>query len=155
MKIAKVITLIFVFTVAIVASAQEADQDEVINRRAAEKVAQLNDYISFMARKKNTTEDRMYWKTKALSMFVGKGYSYEENGVVKEGTLIHIKNKSGKIRSIPVRNYFQSLVYGMRTYSNIKIETVEKHVVEADTEDGREYTILLGDVYAIEKDSEN
>lgn len=155
MKIARFISLIFVFTVAIIASAQEADLDEMINHRAAEKVALLNDCISFMANKKKPTELRTQWKTEALNMFVGKGYSYEENGVVKEGALIHIKTISGKIRSIPVRDYFQSLVTGMRSYSNIKIETVEKHVVEEDTEDGREYTILFSDVYAIEKKTEN
>lgn len=151
MKIARFISLIFVLTVAIIANAQEANQDEVLNHRAAEKVAQLNDYISFMASKKNPTELRMRWKTNALNMFVGKGYSYEENGVVKYGSLIHIKTISGKIRSIPVRDYFQSLVTGMCSYSNIKIDNIEKHVVEEDTEDGREYTILFGDVYAIEK----
>lgn len=159
MKIARFISLIFVFTVAIIASAQEADQDEMINHRAAEKVALLNEYISFMANKKKPTEDRKYWMTKALSMFVGKGYSYmlEENGVVKEGALIHIKTISGKTLSIPVRDYFLSLVYGMRSYSNlkIKIETVEKHVVEEDTEDGREYNVLFCDVYAIEKKTQN
>lgn len=150
MKTARFISVIFVLTIAIVASAQVVDQDEIIKRHTVEKVAMLYDYISCMANKNKSEELRMHWKTKALNMFIGNGYGYEENGVNKEGALIHIKTISGKIRSIPVRNYFQSLISGLRSYSNIKIETIEKHVVEEDTEDGKEYTILLGDVYAIE-----
>lgn len=150
MKIVRFILVIFALSLAIVASAQVDGQDEVMNRRVAEKVAQLNDYISFMANKKKPEELRMHYKAEALNMFVGKGYSYEENGVNKEGALIHVKTISGKIRSILVRNYFKSLISGPRPYANIKIENVEKHVVEEDTEDGKEFTILLGDVYAIE-----
>ena len=52
------------------AAAQNFDQDEMIKRRAAEKVAQMNDYISFMASKKKSVENRKYYKTKALNLYI-------------------------------------------------------------------------------------
>ena len=153
MKIVRFVFVIIALSLAIVASAQVAGQDELMNRRAAEKVAQLNEYISFMANKKKPEESRLHWKTKALNMFVGKGYSFEENGVVKEGVMIHIKSNSrnGKTRSLLLRNYFQNLIDGRPSYHDLIIKDVDfHHVVSEETEDGVEYFILLGDVYAID-----
>lgn len=150
MRIIKSILTIFTLSIAIVTSAQIDGQEEAIKRCAVEAISQLNDYILFMANKNKSVEHRMQYKTKALNMFVGNGYSYEENGVNKEGALIHIKTRNGRIHTIPVRNYFESLVTDKRSYSGIKIETAEKHVVEEEAEDGMEYYVLFGDLYAIE-----
>lgn len=64
--------------------------EEQIKRRAAERVGQMNDYISFMADKQNDMDTRLYNKKQALNLFVGRGYDYEENGVPKEGVLMEV-----------------------------------------------------------------
>ncbi len=70
--------------------------EEMIRGRAVSKVAQLNDYISFMASKKKSVENRLYYKEKALNLFIGKGYMYEENGVEKEGVVLEVASKLKK-----------------------------------------------------------
>ena len=175
-------------------SAQTISQEEMIQKRAAEKVAQMNDYISFMADKKKTVDNRRYYKTKALNLFVGKGYSYEENGVEKDGVMMEITSVNRKsVTHKLMRQYFENLIN--LNYTNVKIESTEiakikvsnlqqidedlyvctcqydqafvgyrdgrpiykdittKHVKclinSIDTEDGTEYIIKLGDIYAL------
>ena len=184
---------LFTFT----AFAQVEGQEEMIKRRAAEKVAQMNDYISFMASKKKSVENRLYYKEKALNLFIGKGYKYEENGIDKEGVMMEVTSKTRKTVSHPLmRDYFHNLVYRLGAYTDVKITATEIadikvselrqvdtnlwvctcqydqafegmrdgrpiyrdittkrikcYVVAEDTEDGWEFIILLGDVYAID-----
>ena len=191
------IALLAIFSLATTTFAQVEGQEEMIKRRAAEKVGQMNDYISFMANKKKPEESRLYYKTKALNLFIGKGFSYEENGVTKDGVMMQVTSKNRKSVSTPfIRTYFQNLVTGLRSYTDVKIEATEIadikvselrqidtnlwvctcqydqafegvrdgrliyrdittkrikcYVVAEDTEDGWEFIILLGDVYAIE-----
>ena len=101
--------------------------DEItIRRHAAEKVAQLNDYIAFMTSKKNSVDNRLHYKEKALNLFIGKGYKYEENGIDKEGVMMEVTSKNKeKIKHILLRDYFLGLVYGFGAYSNYKIDAVE------------------------------
>ena len=105
-------------------SAQTISQEEMIQKRAAEKVAQMNDYISFMADKKKTVDNRRYYKTKALNLFVGKGYSYEENGVEKDGVMMEITSVNRKsVTHKLMRQYFENLIN--LNYTNVKIESTE------------------------------
>ena len=191
------VALLAIFSLATTTFAQVEGQEEMIKRRAAEKVGQMNDYISFMANKKKPEESRLYYRTKALNLFIGKGSRYEENGVTKEGVMMQVTSKNRKSVSTPfIRDYFQNLVTGLRSYTDVKIEATEIadikvselrqidtnlwvctcqydqafegvrdgrliyrdittkrikcYVVAEDTEDGWEFIILLGDVYAIE-----
>jgi hypothetical protein len=50
----------------------------------------MNDYISFMANKNKKANTRLYYKKKALNLFVGCGESYEEDGVRKEGVQMDV-----------------------------------------------------------------
>ena len=106
------------------AAAQNFDQDEMIKRRAAEKVAQMNDYISFMASKKKSVENRKYYKTKALNLFMGKGYSYEENGIEKSGVMMEITsvNRTSVSHKL-MRDYFDNLI--SLKYTDVKITSTE------------------------------
>ena len=189
------IAVLALFTVS--AFSQVEGQEEMIKRRAAEKVAQMNDYISFMASKKKSVENRLYYKEKALNLFIGKGYKYEENGIDKEGVMMEVTSKTRKTVSHPLmRDYFHNLVYRLGAYTDVKITATEIadikvselrqvdtnlwvctcqydqafegmrdgrpiyrdittkrikcYVVAEDTEDGWEFIILLGDVYAID-----
>lgn len=110
--------------IVISVSAQITDQDEMIKRRAAEKVAQMNDYISFMASKKKSLDTRKYYKTKALNLFFGKGYSYEENGIEKDGVMMEITSVNRKSVSHKlIRIYFDNLIN--LKYTDVQITSTE------------------------------
>ncbi len=197
MKAQKLLLIAVLALFTFTAFAQVEGQEEMIKRRAAEKVAQMNDYISFMASKKKSVENRLYYKEKALNLFIGKGYKYEENGIDKEGVMMEVTSKTRKTVSHPLmRDYFHNLVYRLGAYTDVKITATEIadikvselrqvdtnlwvctcqydqafegmrdgrpiyrdvttkrikcYVVAEDTEDGWEYIILLGDVYALD-----
>ena len=169
--------------------------EEQIKRRAAERVAQMNDYISFMADKSNDLETRQYNKKQALNLFAGRGYDYEENGIHKEGVRMEVTSvnntrpraklmrvyfnglvnltyqkvsiQSTEVSSIKVSNlqkvdnnlyvctcYFDQVFIGYRdgipVYKDITRKKVKCYVEVQDAEDGLEYVVLLGDVYAID-----
>ncbi len=193
----KIIVFATLFSLGSFAAAQTTNKDEMISRRAAEKVAQMNDYISFMANKKKTQDNRMYYRGKALNLFIGQGNSYEENGVTKGGVQMEVTSKNRKeVSHRYMRDYFTNLVKGLTAYTdvnisateiaNIKVSQLRKvddnlyvctceydqafagysdgkviykdittkrikcYVKAEDTEDGVEYIIMLGDVYALE-----
>lgn len=85
----RIVVLQFAFLFFLPIMGQNA-VDEQIKRTAAQRVAQMNDYISFMADKSNDMETRQYYKKQALNLFAGRGYNYEENGVNKEGVRMEI-----------------------------------------------------------------
>ena len=76
MKIHKKILLILSMTIISisVANAQITDLDKKnFERRVRERVALMNDYISYMVDKKKGINTRKYDKTKALPLFIQKG----------------------------------------------------------------------------------
>ena len=79
--------------------AQNQMEDEILAPNHATVVAQVNDYISFMANKSKSLDNRKYYKEKALHLFLGNGYHYEENGTEKEGVVIEITSSSGEMSS--------------------------------------------------------
>lgn len=105
-------------------SAQTYEQEEEMKRRAAERVAQMNDYISFMASKKKTRQNRVYYSTKALNLFVGRGYEYEEAGVPKDGVMMEITSVNRKKTTHKlIRDYFSALID--LNYTDIKITSTD------------------------------
>lgn len=98
--------------------------DEQIKRTAAQRVAQMNDYISFMADKSNDMETRQYYKKQALNLFAGRGYNYEENGVNKEGVRMEITSVNNtRPRSKLMRVYFNGLMNLI--YQKVSIQSTE------------------------------
>ena len=98
--------------------------DEQIKRTAAQRVAQMNDYISFMADKSNDLETRQYYKKQALNLFAGRGYNYEEIGVNKEGVRMEITSVNNtRPRSKLMRVYFNGLIN--LTYQKVSIQSTE------------------------------
>lgn len=81
-------------------------------------------------------------------MFIGKGNSFEENGVVKEGVFVEIFYTSRNRKTTKlVRNFFDQIT--VRAYTNVRIISAEvAKVYYEETEDGKEPCILLGDVTA-------
>ena len=98
--------------------------EEQIKRRAAERVAQMNDYISFMADKSNDLETRQYNKKQALNLVAGRGYDYEENGIHKEGVRMEVTSVNNtRPRAKLMRVYFNGLVN--LTYQKVSIQSTE------------------------------
>lgn len=119
---------ILVLLISVLSTYTVNAQTDVIRERlkscSAEKVAQVNDYIYFMSDKNKSKQNRIYYKDKALALFIGKGFSYEENGAEKDGVMIEITSVNRKTVSHKlVRQYFDNLI---NLHSpNIKITSIE------------------------------
>lgn len=178
------------------AFSQDID-DTVIKCRIPEVVGQLNDYISFFADKKQSLNKKLQYKEKALNLFIGKGYEYEEDGVKKEGVTLEVASKNRKqTRRLLIRDYLNNLINRLDGYTDVKITATEIAIIKLsdliqvstnlwvcecdfnqvfegmrdgrpvyrdittkrikcyvtveDTEDGWEYIIKLGNIYAID-----
>lgn len=119
----RIVVLQFAFLFFLPMMGQNA-VDEQIKRTAAQRVAQMNDYISFMADKSNDMETRQYYKKQALNLFAGRGYNYEENGVNKEGVRMEITSVNNtRPRSKLMRVYFNGLMN--LTYQKVSIQSTE------------------------------
>lgn len=119
----RIVVLQFAFLFFLPIMGQNA-VDEQIRRTAAQRVAQMNDYISFMADKSNDMETRQYYKKQALNLFAGRGYNYEENGVNKEGVRMEITSVNNtRPRSKLMRVYFNGLMN--LTYQKVSIQSTE------------------------------
>lgn len=104
--------------------AQSLQDEDLIRRRAAQKVSQMNDYVSFMANKQKSLKTRNYYSNKALNLFMGQGGEYEENGVKKKGVKMEVssKNKSTKYDRL-IKDYFSRLI--SLGYSDVDIKSTE------------------------------
>lgn len=99
-------------------------QEEQALQRAKEKVKLMNDYISWMADKRKSVENRKYYRKKALTLFIGKGYEYQENGVTKSGVMMQTTSvNTSTVKSDLLRQYFNRLI-NLR-YSDVKITSTE------------------------------
>ena len=109
---------------SISASAQDYNE-ELFLQRAKERVKLMNDFVSFMADKSKSQETRYYYRKKALPLFIGKGYEYEENGVTKQGVMMQTTsvNRPGVVTNTLLRDYFSRLV-NLR-YSKVNITSTE------------------------------
>ena len=129
----KIMNTILKFTLAsivilmssISSSAQDYNEEKLFQQRAKERVKLMNDYVSFMADKSKSQETRYYYRKKALPLFIGKGYEYEENGVTKQGVMMQTTsvNRPGVVTNTLLRDYFSRLV-NLR-YSKVNITSTE------------------------------
>lgn len=114
---------------SILANAQDFNtekfNEKLYEQRVKERVKLMNDFVSYMADKSNPQDNRYYYRKKALSLFIGKGYEYEENGIPKEGVMMQTTsvNHPGVITSSFLRDYFSRLVN--LKYTNVNITSTE------------------------------
>lgn len=115
---------------SISANAQNIENDKMLQQRAKERVRLMNDYVAYMADKSKSQEARYYYRKKALPLFIGKGYEYEENGVTKQGVMMQTTsvNRPGVVTNTPLRDYFSRLV-NLR-YSKVNITSTEIAKIE-------------------------
>lgn len=106
------------------ACAQTYAQEELAKQRAAERVAQMNDYVSFMASKQKNPNYRRYYRNKALNLFIGKGYDYNRDGYPCKGVIMEVSSTQRRTVSKPlIRDYFTNLI-NLR-YTTVKITSSE------------------------------
>ena len=111
-------------------SAQSINLEETMKLRAAQKAALFGEYLKDIARKHDDAgksvplQERLYYCTKALNLFIGKGSSYYENGVERAGVMMETTsvNRATKSRRL-IKNYLNGLA-NLR-YSEVKIETTD------------------------------
>ena len=102
---------------------------ELMKQRAQQKVAQMNDNISFMADKPKDYSTRNYYRGRALNLFIERGEPFEEEGIHNSGvkmetTSIYRKKPSRRL----IKDYFTGLV-NLR-YSKVDIKSTKVHEIE-------------------------
>lgn len=107
----------------------EAETHELMGIRGAQKVAQMNDNISFMADKHKDLDTRKYYRKRALKLFIGEGEPFEEEGVTNTGvkmetTVVGRKRPNRKL----IKDYFTNLIN--LNYSNVKIQSTNVHDIK-------------------------
>lgn len=130
MKSIRYILCTLFLMIGVTAFAQsDASISELMKQRAQQKVAQMNDNISFMDDKSKSLDTRNYYKRRALNLFIEKGEPYEEEGIHNTGvkmetTSIYRKKPSRRL----MKDYFTGLV-NLR-YSKVDIQSTKVHEIE-------------------------
>lgn len=107
----------------------DAGLSELMKQRAQQMVAQMNDYISFMADKSKSVNTRNYYRGKALNLFIEKGEPYEEEGIHNTGVKMETTSKyRKKPTSRLMKDYFTGLI-NLR-YSKVDIQSTKVHDIK-------------------------
>lgn len=107
----------------------DAGISELMKQRAQQKVAQMNDNISFMADKSKSLDTRNYYKGRALNLFIEKGEPFVEEGIRNTGvkmqtTSVYVPKPKTRL----MKDYFTGLV-NLR-YSKVDIQSTKVHEIE-------------------------
>lgn len=124
-----IFSLLLLLIGANVYAQSDAGITELMKQRAQQKVAQMNDNISFMADKSKSKDTRYYYRGKALNLFIEKGEPFEEEGIHNTGvkmetTSIYRKNPSRRL----MKDYFTGLV-NLR-YSKVNIQSTKINEIQ-------------------------
>lgn len=124
-----IICLMLLFIGASAFAQKDAGISELMKQRAQQKVAQMNDNISFMADKSKDLNTRNYYRGRALNLFVEKGEPFEEDGIRNSGVKMETTSVYRKkpLRRL-MKDYFTGLV-NLR-YSKVNIQSTKVHEIE-------------------------
>lgn len=132
MKLIKYIfsTLLLFVAVSVFAQPEEGISD-LMKQRARQKIAQMNDNISFMADPQKSEAMREKYRSIALNLFVAGGEAYEDadtinTGVKMETTSIYRKKPTRRL----MKDYFSGLVSLDKRYSKVKIQTTKVNEIK-------------------------
>ena len=115
--------LVWAISTSVYAQLTNVDKTNV-QRRCAEKVVQFQDYVSFIGSKKKDRETRIYYKSKALNLHIGRGDAYTENGESKKGVMMQTSSRNiSLIKKTLTRDYLSRLIE--LKYSDVKILSSE------------------------------
>ena len=103
----------------------QSSADEMLKRRCADKVKQMCDYIEYMANPQQKVNNRRYYRTAALNLFVGQGNSYEEDGRIRAGVTMEVTSVNKKNPySYLMKQYFSNLINRLG-YSKVVMQTTD------------------------------
>lgn len=116
--------LLFAVSLSLAATAGAQSADDMLKRRAAQKVGQMCDYIELIANPENSVKARAYYRDNALNLFINGGEAYEENGRQKDGVRMEVTsvNRKGKTSRL-IKDYLNGLM-NMK-YSKVTISTTD------------------------------
>jgi hypothetical protein len=111
----------------------QLNTEQIVKNHVRSKVFWLCEYISdIVDGNKDTRENRLHFSNKALSLFINKGNSYEENGVTRKGVIMAVtslirKNQDGTpyvFRPL-MRNYLIRLANLDKRYGKVVIQHID------------------------------
>ena len=105
--------LVIALMMAVTTSAQtDSQKEEMLKRRAKEKVGQFCDYVSFIASKKKNEKTRFYYVDKAKNLFLNRGKAlYDDDGsMVRDSVIMQVTSlKAKKPRNVYLNKYLPNL----------------------------------------------
>jgi hypothetical protein len=124
-----IFSLLLLLIGANVYAQSDAGITELMKQRAQQKVAQMNDNISFMADKSKSKDTRYYYRGKALNLFIEKGEPFEEEGIHNTGvkmetTSLYSKNPTRRL----MKDYFTGLIE--LRYSKVSIQSTKVNEIQ-------------------------
>lgn len=124
MRIRKIL-LIFTLIFCCIGSNAQVKGNVAVKERATETVGQFCRWIAYIANPKNGYNNRASYKQRALNLFVGRGYDYEEDGVHKKGVTMEVTSVTKGTKSKKfLRKYIDDLL-GMTRYTEVKVKTTD------------------------------
>lgn len=94
--IKNIILFIITFLSSGVVCAQQTATEKEIQEYAKQRVGLFCEYITTIAEKNETLQNRLHFCNRALSLFIGKGGSYTENGVTRKGVVMEVSSITRK-----------------------------------------------------------
>ncbi len=114
-----------VMLLACVSVQAQSSADEMLKRRCAEKVWQMCDHIEYMANPQNKKNNRLFYRTVALKLFIGQGDSYEEDGRIRDGVTMEVTSVNrNNPYSYLMKQYFSNLINRL-SYSKVVMQTTD------------------------------
>lgn len=102
----------------------QSNVEDLIAKRAQQKVKQMTNYVEYMANKDDSLEDRKEYRTLALNLFIGHGEPYTLNDTTRKGVYMQITSKYRKKPTERLmKDYFTGLI-NMR-YNKVVIESTD------------------------------
>lgn len=102
----------------------QSNVEDLIAKRAQQKVKQMTNYVEYMANKDESLEDRKEYRTLALNLFIGHGEPYTLNDATRKGVYMQITSKYRKKPTERLmKDYFTGLI-NMR-YNKVVIESTD------------------------------
>ncbi len=128
----KLFLILIILISGATASAQNLDdaaRKRLMEERARQMVAQMNDNITYMADKSKNLKTRQFYRTQALNLFIGNGEPYELEGESNAGVKMQTTSKyRKKPRERLMKDYFTGLI-DLR-YSKVDIESTKVNEIE-------------------------
>ena len=111
-----------------------------------DKLKRLQDYIEYMANPQQKVNNRRYYRTAALNLFVGQGNSYEKDGLICDGVTVSVYSANGSSCKKYLVKQFLSTLINRQDYPKY---TINREVISLDVCEFRPISddLYISDVY--------